>query len=127
MVRYRFDPDAPVITLYARLSNSRTRRILMALDTGSTYVLIPWDIAEALGYEPAYSKRKVDITTASGTEKAPLITVKRVSVLGKEVRDVACVVHDLPETSRVDGLLGLSFLKKLKLYLDFQASILELE
>ena len=77
----------------------------MALDTGSTYVLIPWDIAEALGYEPAYSKRKVDITTASGTEKAPLITVKRVSVLGKEVRDVACVVHDLPETSRVDGLL----------------------
>ena len=35
-------------------------------------------------YEPAYSKRKVDITTASGTEKAPLITVKRVSVLGKE-------------------------------------------
>jgi len=127
MVRYRFDPDAPVITLYARLSNSRTRRILMALDTGSTYVLIPWDIAEALGYEPAYSKRKVDITTASGTEKAPLITVKRVSVLGKEVRDVACVVHDLPETSRVDGLLGLSFLKKLKLYLDFQAGILELE
>jgi len=99
----------------------------MALDTGSTYVLIPWDIAEALGYEPAYSKRKVDITTASGTEKAPLITVKRVSVLGKEVRDVACVVHDLPETSRVDGLLGLSFLKKLKLYLDFQAGILELE
>jgi len=127
MVRYRFDPDASVITLYARLSNSRTRRILMALDTGSTYVLIPWDIAEALGYEPAYSKRKVDITTASGTEKAPLITVKRVSVLGKEVRDVACVVHDLPETSRVDGLLGLSFLKKLKLYLDFQAGILELE
>ena len=55
----------------------------MALDTGSTYVLIPWDIA--------------------------------------------CVVHDLPETSRVDGLLGLSFLKKLKLYLDFQAGILELE
>ena len=127
MVRYRFDPDAPVITLYARLSNSRTRRILMALDTGSTYVLIPWDIAEALGYEPAYSKRKVDITTASGTEKAPLITVKRVSVLGKEVRDVACVVHDLPETSRVDGLLGLSFLKKFKLYLDFQAGIPELE
>ena len=37
--------------IYARLSNSRTRRILMALDTGSTYVLIPWDIAEALEYE----------------------------------------------------------------------------
>lgn len=127
MVRYKFDPDAPVITLYVSLSNSRTRRILTALDTGATYVLIPWDIADALGYEPAYSKQKVDITTASGTEKAPLITVKRVSVLGKEVSNVACVVHDLPETSRVDGLLGLSFLKNFKLYLDFQAGILELE
>ena len=35
-------------------------------------------------YEPAYSNQKVDITTASGTEKVPLITVSRISVLGKD-------------------------------------------
>jgi len=49
----------------------------MALDTGATYTMIPWDIAEAIGYEPAYSKRKVTIITASGVEKAPLIVVDR--------------------------------------------------
>ena len=127
MVKHKLNPDAPVITLYARLSNSQTRRIMMALDTGATYVMIPWDIAEALGYKPAYSKQKIDITTASGTEKAPLITVSCVSVLGKEARDVPCVVHDLPETSRVDGLLGLSFLRDFEIRLDFRNGTLEIE
>lgn len=127
MVKHKLNHDAPVITLYARLSNSQTRRIMMALDTGATYVMIPWDIAEALGYKPAYSKQKIDITTASGTEKAPLITVSGVSVLGKEARDVSCVVHDLPETSRVDGLLGLSFLRDFEIRLDFRNGTLEIE
>jgi len=127
MVKHKLNQDAPVITLYARLSNSQTRRIMMALDTGATYVMIPWDIAEALGYKPAYSKQKIDITTASGTEKAPLITVSGVSVLGKEARDVSCVVHDLPETSRVDGLLGLSFLRDFEIRLDFRNGTLEIE
>jgi len=45
----------------------------MALDTGATYTMIPLEIAEALGFEPAMSKRKVDVITASGVEKAPLV------------------------------------------------------
>lgn len=83
----------------------------MALDTGATYTMIPWDIAEALGYEPALSQRRVDIITASGIQKAPLVTLNSISVLGKEARNVDCVVHDLPQASRVDGLLGLSFIR----------------
>lgn len=126
MVKYVFDPDAPVIVLYVRLGNSQTRRVMMALDTGATYTMIPWDIAEALGYEPAFSRQKIDMTTASGTEKTPLITVDCVSVLGKEARNVPCIVHDLPETSRVDGLLGLSFLRRFKFCLDFKEGVLEI-
>ncbi len=126
-MKYRFDPKSPVITLYATLSYLQTRRILMALDTGATYTMIPWDIAEAIGYEPAYSKRKVTIITASGVEKAPLIVVDKISVLGKEARDVECVVHDLPEASRIDGLLGLSFLKRFKICIDFRNGVLEID
>jgi len=124
---YKFDPKSTVIVFYVTLSYKQTRRILMALDTGATYVIIPWDIAEALGYEPAYSKKKVSITTASGVERAPLITVDTVSFLGKEAKNVECVVHDLPEISRVDGLLGLSFLRRFKICLDFRNGILEME
>ena len=78
-------------------------------------------------YALAYSKQKVDITTASGTEKVPLITVSRISVLGKDARGVPCIVHDLPEASRVDGLLRLSFLRRFKVCLDFQEGVLEIE
>jgi hypothetical protein len=53
--------------------------------------------------------------------------VNRVSVLGKEMRDEPCIVHDLPETSRVDGLLGLSFLRRFKICLDFRGGVLEIE
>ena len=123
-MEYRFDPRSPVITLYATLSYKETRRILMALDTGATYT---WDIAEALGYDPAYSKRKVTIITASGVERAPLITVDKISVLGKEVRNVECVVHDLPKASRIDGLLSLSFLRNFKICIDFKNGILTLD
>lgn len=75
MMVYKIDPDAPVITLYAEIEGEITARVNMALDTGATYVLIPWEVADVLGYEPAYTKQKVAITTASGTEKAPLIVV----------------------------------------------------
>jgi len=50
-----------------------------------------------------------------------------ISVLGKEAQDVPCIVHDLPEASRVDGLLGLSFLRRFKVCLDFQEGVLVIE
>ena len=44
----------------------------------------------------------------------------KISALGKEAKNVECVVHDLPEASRIDGLLGLSFLKRFKICIDFR-------
>lgn len=128
-MEYKFDPEEPVIVLTVTLKSEygEKKKIEMALDTGATYILIPWDIAEALGYEPAYSKQKINLTTASGNEKSPLITVDCVSVLGKEVKNVQCIVHDLPEASRIDGLLGLSFLRWFKVCLDFKNGVLEIE
>jgi len=80
MVIYKIDPHAPVVTLYAEIKGAIITRVKMVLDTGATYTLIPWDIAETLGYEPAYSKQKVGITTTSGTEKVPLITVSMIGI-----------------------------------------------
>jgi len=65
--------------------------------------------------------------TASGVEKAPLIALKSLNVLGMTAHNIKTIVHDLPEKSYVDGLLGLSFLKRFKLSLDFRNGILELE
>ncbi|MGA1796657.1 MAG: TIGR02281 family clan AA aspartic protease [bacterium] len=127
MPRYRFDAKLPIITLYAKLEGKITVKPKLALDTGATYVMIPWEIAEVLGLEPELSGERVDIVTASGVEKVPLVTLKSVTVLGKEAKMVKAAIHDLPPRSYVDGLLGLSFLRNFKVSLDFRQGILEIE
>ena len=99
----------------------------MALDTGATFVMIPWDVAERLGYDPTISDERISITTASTVEKVPLITLEEIDVLGLSLKNVKVVVHDLPPKSRVDGLLGLSFLNNFNLKLMFKKGYLELD
>ena len=128
MVVYKFDPDSPVIVLFVKLTGPKgTRRVKMALDTGATYVLIPHHIAESLGYDPASSRERVPLTTASGVEIVPLITLESVSALGKKIDNVRVVCHDLPPTSHIDGLLGLSYFREQRIKLDFVEGILEIE
>ncbi len=90
----------------------------MALDTGATYTMIPWEIAGALGYEPEKAKERVDMVTASGVERAPLVTLKSLSLGGEEAEKVQAPVHDLPPRSYLDGLLGLSFLRHFRINLE---------
>jgi len=128
MVKHNFNVHSPIILLEPKIEGiEEVRTLKTALDTGATYVMIPWEIAEILGYEPELSKERINMTTASGVEKVPLITLNSVSVLGKKAENIKAIVHDLPPRSYVDGLLGLSFLRNFKLCLDFQKGILEIE
>ena len=123
MVPYRFKKEASVIAVFTSITGERgTRRIKLALDTGATYVMVPHHILESLGYDPWISKERVPITTASGVETVPLINVDSVSCLGKRVTNLKVACHDLPPSSRVDGLLGLSYLKHFKLTIDYARS-----
>jgi len=98
----------------------------MVLDTGATYSMMPWFIAEELGYDPASTKKRIAIQTANGQIHVPMITIDSVRVIGKTVEHCDMLVHNLPESSRVDGLIGLNFLKQFKLTIDFKEGILTL-
>jgi predicted aspartyl protease len=87
-------------------------RILHAVfDTGSSSTIIPWDVAISLGYDPARVTQRRKIVTGSGVEYAPVITVRKLTAIGESISNINVLCHDLPEDSKVDGLLGLNFLK----------------
>lgn len=124
----KFDPDAPIIVVEPELEGLNiTERIKMTLDTGATYTMIPWKIARVLGLGPEISERRVDITTASGVESVPLVSLNSMMLFDKRVRKIDVVIHDLPPRSYVDGLVGLNFLKNFRVCLDFREGILEID
>ena len=122
----KLDPEAGLITVeVAIFKGTKSRLVRMALDTGASLVMVSWNVLEVLGYAPAKARKKVSITTASGTEIAPLVTLDRVEVLGKGVAKVPGICHDLPPQSPVDDLLGLSFQKWFDIDLHFRKHRLE--
>lgn len=127
MGEIRFDPDGNGIVVFVTLRNGEIkRRIRMVVDTGSTFNMVPWYMAEELGYKPAMSNQYVPINTANGQIHVPKVLIEETAAVGKSAFDCITLVHDLPETSRVDGLLGLSFLKNFKLSIDFGNGTLEI-
>lgn len=128
MVTIRFDKETSVIIVYVNIKGKEViLKPKMCLDTGTTYVMISWELAEKLGLEPELSKERIETITASGIEIVPIVYLESVKLGDKEAHRVKAIVHDLPAKSYVDGLLGLSFLRNFNLHINFKEGSLELE
>ena len=128
MGQQAFDPALHIIIVRVKLQdeNGRPLYVRMALDTGASMTVIPWQAAERLGLDPARSRRRARFMTGSGMEVAPILTVPAMELLGVRAANVSVLCHDLPQRSLVDGLLGLSFLSHCQLSINFHRGILEL-
>jgi len=89
--------------------------------------MINWDVAMLLGYDPASSEQRIQITTGSGVEFAPRIVVKKVEALGRPLENFPILCHTLPPSATVDGLLGLDFFRGRRLVVDLQKGIIILK
>ena len=124
-----FDVTATLIVVDATVYGpdpNRTVTLPMAVDTGASSTLISPDVAFALGYDPAVSPDRRRIVTGSGIEYASMIRVEKLCAIGEFVDDLDVLCHDLPDQSRVDGLLGLSFFRHFDLGVLFSRGALEL-
>ncbi len=118
---YHLDPKAGLILVKVKLYGPRGDVVVnLALDTGATWTLVSWETAVLVGYDPASIQPRTAITTGSGVEYCAKLTLKKVEALGKKVVGLEALCHTLPPTSRVDGLLGLNFLRKFDLRLNFK-------
>lgn len=67
------------------------------------------------------------MTTASGLEVAPMITLERLEALGRQRDHFPVLCHTLPVSAGVDGVLGLDFLRGHRLTVDFRIGLVTLE
>ena len=126
-MNFDFDPLRSLVVVRAELWGPSGCGVLqLALDTGATSTLVNVGMLVAIGYDPALTAERVQITTGSGVEFAPRIVLQRVSALGQERLDFPVLGHTLPPSASVDGLLGLDFFRGLDLAIDFRAGRLRL-
>lgn len=122
-----FDPRGNLIVVDALLwGPNGAAKLKMALDTGSTSTLVNAGPLLFLGYDPANSSDDAQLATGSTVESVPCVTIERIDALEHSQRNLRVVCHTLPLSTRIDGLLGLDFLRGYSLVLDFRRGELTL-
>jgi predicted aspartyl protease len=109
----RFDSADDLIIVKARVfGRHSSHRLTLALDTAASHTHITPDVIDELGYSPAEGEAITSVRSAIGKETGYMLRVQRFESLGFAFDDFLIHVHDLPTGFGIDGLLGLSFLKR---------------
>ncbi len=122
---FKFDPAKSIISCHVALTGRHMKLSLkLALDTGATYTMIPFEAAVAIGCNPLKPHRKMEIMTGSGIEYVSTVLVPRFEAFGIAIKNMEVVCHNLPSPSPIEGLLGLNFMTRAKLTINFSKNII---
>ena len=116
-----FDPLQGLIVVPAELWGRTGRAVVrLALDTGATSTIVNVGILVAIGCDPALVPDRIQVTTGSGVEFVPRVTLHSIVALGQERSGFPVLAHTLPPSAGVDGLLGLDFLRGQSVTIDLR-------
>jgi clan AA aspartic protease (TIGR02281 family) len=96
---------------------------LFLLDTGASYCVLAPTAARRLGVKA--TGENVEIRTANGVVRAPVIELATVDVGGNRARQVRAIVHPAVAPP-LDGIIGLSFLNHFSYGVDPRRRVLRL-
>jgi predicted aspartyl protease len=120
-MRICFDGQQGLIVVRAEITGPTGIAVVrLALDTGATRTLINAGLLVAVGYDPAATLERTEVTTGSGVEFAALVVISNIVAMGLERTDFPVLAHTLPPSAGVDGVLGLDYLRGQVLRIDFQ-------
>lgn len=126
-MNYPFNAQRGLIVIQAEIQGPSGSIILrLALDTGATGTMINVGPLTTIGYDPSLVPDRVQVTTGSGVEYAPRLSIIRIKAMGQERQNFPVLAHTLPPSASIDGLLGLDFLRGQTLRLDFQRGVIVL-
>jgi hypothetical protein len=124
---FNFSPHHHLVVVQAELEGpAKTVVVSLALDTGSSSTMIKPGKLVAAGIDPSTSGKLVQFTTGLGLATAPVVIARRMTALGTTRRLFPILAFKLPPSAGVDGMLGLDFLRGLKLEIDFRAATIDL-
>jgi len=124
MIEFPFDPKDNLIVVPVEVhGKSQLITLNMAVDTGATWTIMPIKTCSIIG---AIHQRNISIVTGSRVENAKLMTIPLIKAFGVDITNFKVVAHDLPSSLLVDGLLGMNFLKRAKLTIDFHKNIIKI-
>jgi predicted aspartyl protease len=128
MKQYRLTVRKDLLFTRAALrQQERTRVVSLLIDSGSTYTIVSWEVLLSLKLDPAASRVRRPITTASGALVLPEIAVEEFHALGQRLERFPILVHTIPLGGQVDGVLGMSFLRRFDLELNFKQALVRLD
>ena len=107
-------------------SKAGQKLLRLAVDTGSSFTVIPYEAVIKLGLDPTQAQEKETIVAANGLVYAPVVEIPLFGALGVELHRFKVLCHDLPGQSRVEGVLGLDFLSRFPPYRKFREEVLKI-
>jgi predicted aspartyl protease len=115
-----FDLDLQLVVVIATLTGPRGPvRCHWAVDTGATDTHISPHVLQLAGYDTTALFDLVTLLTVGGRVTTGRIRVDRLRCLEQSATDFRVVCHTVTATTRIDGLLGLDFLRGRVVTLDF--------
>ncbi len=127
-MKFKFKADYGLVYVRVKVARADREIILnLALDTGASGTIVSAKKLLEVGYDLDIPEDEIYITTGSGLIFVSKIAIEKLTALGKEKSDFIVIAHDFPPTSTVDGVLGLDFLRKYVLKIDFKHGIIELK
>ncbi|MFH0948625.1 MAG: hypothetical protein V1833_06495 [Elusimicrobiota bacterium] len=80
-----------------------------------------------LGYDPATVSERIQMTTGSGVEYVPHVSVEEIESLGQKRKNFSILCHTLPPSATIDGVLGLDFFRGCRLVIDLKTGLVIIE
>ena len=108
-----FDPKRDLIIVESKVwGRGRYRDISLAIDTASAETVVMPYVVEAIGYSPRDGIAITTVRSAIGEEQGYTLKVARFGALGFTIPDFEVNIFDLAAGHDIDGLIGLSFLRR---------------
>ncbi len=98
----------------------------LIVDTGASLTLISEDLAFDAGIQADANSPRARIKGVSGSAEAKMGIVQKIQVGHAERGNVRVFIYTMPNSSGVDGLLGLSFFDGFVVQLDHAQGLLHL-